>query len=170
MMRRKVSRIQLLGLALLAALLALLVAGCDKVTGGGQFISDGYVQSDFPTYGDPVSFGFTAQPTDAYGDAKGQVTFVDKTVGANMHASLQFTDPGGGYPFVEYWGYGTLRANFTRGGINKIINWDVYAAAYDGNGDGNPDYVIFAITDPSDGFTVAWSGEVINGNVVVHNK
>jgi hypothetical protein len=167
-MRQTKRWLHILAVAWLAALLALLVAGCNKVTGGGQFIADGNVFSDFDTTGDRVSFGLTAQPTDAYGDAKGQVTFVDKTVGANMHGSLQFTDPVGGDPFAAYAGYGTLRANFTHGGINKIVDWDVYVAAYDGNGDGNPDYVVFQITEPISGFTVGWSGEVINGNVVVH--
>jgi len=169
---------RILGVALLAALLALLVAGCSKVTGGGQFVSAGIGEAsaeiayvlglftDVDTTGDKVSFGFTAQPTDAYGDAKGQVTLTDKTFGIAVSAALTFTFDGSG-PVASYAGEGTAKAN-QMGGPGKLSQWDIFVFAYDGNGDGQPDYVEVLLVDPNSGFFLAWSGEVVHGNIVVH--
>jgi hypothetical protein len=164
--------------ALFAALVALVVAGCNKVTGGGQFYSLGIgnvsiaVAEEFgivpglDTTGDLVTFGLTAQ-TDANGNAKGQLTLVDKAVAANVHADLDLTIDESGSPVVTYFGEGTARAN-QMGGSGKVSQWDVFVVAYDGSGDGQPDYAEVMIWDPNSGLAIAWSGYIQNGNIVVH--
>ena len=165
-MRRTTRKVQLLGAAALAAVLLALVAGCTKVTGGGQFIADG--SFDQLTAGDRVTFGLTAQPTDDSGGAKGQLTFVDQTRGVTVHADLNLTDAGADSYEAEYVGDGTARVDFRGPGNkgNNVSDWSivVYAA------EGNPDYVVFLLFDSDFTPVMAWSGDVQNGNVTVHEK
>jgi len=168
--RRKVQRkVPLLGLALAAVLLTLL-AGCTKVTGGGQFIADG--SFDPRTQGDKVTFAFTGQPTDAEGNAKGQLTFLDQTMGVTVHADLNLTDSGSDPHEAGYLGEGTARID-VRGRGNKTSDGSIFVYVVNGHpgepGEPDyPDYVVFFLFDDSFMPVVAWSGEVQNGNVTVH--
>jgi hypothetical protein len=177
--------------ALLAALLALLVAGCNQVTGGGQFVSQGVgevsaeiiegilanINPDIyvdDTVGDKVSFGVTAQPTkggeqDGEPTAKGQLTLVDQTQRINIHASLDFTVDTSDPSEVVYIGNGSASGN-AMGGPFKFSGWSVIVHAYDTDGNGSPDYVEVLLFDSEafPTFAAGWSGEVVHGNIVVH--
>jgi hypothetical protein len=151
------------GLAVAFGALVLAAAGCSKVTGGGGFSADGTI--DPTTAGDACTFGFNAQPTDAAGDAKGQLQFVDHSfqgVGLEIHAALNITAPPPNPPAVAgYAGNGT--ASVTYGGASVPGNWSVAVVAIDNN----PDYVVIVLFQ-DDTPVLAWSGPVTNGNITVH--
>jgi hypothetical protein len=158
-----------LGAIALAGLSVMLLVGCNKVTGGGGFITQG-VGGGVP--GDQCTLGFTAQPTDAAGDAKGQLQFVDHdmqglTDQVSIHSALNITlgtDPLNPN-LAGYVGLGTATVSID--GTDIGDNFSVATFAADG-GKGNPDQVLIALYDSNGNFLYEWDGLVTNGNIVVH--
>jgi len=108
------------------ALIPLLLSGCFKMTGGGQFsITSGSVTINDTAYdlgGDQATIAFVAQPIngtlDSFMDlAKGELQIVDRTSGILFHGVLNqtldssFSSPGD--TSGVYWGTGNIRIGNT---------------------------------------------------------
>ena len=147
---------RILGLAL--TLFVVLLMGCNKVTGGGTFVSDDIFLG--ATLGDKCTFAFSAQQVGTSGAAKGKVQLIDHTLKINVHADLNLTADGGDPNVAGYVGDGTATVKVD--GINIPGSFSVVAFAID-----NPDYVVLLLLLDGN-FVASWSGAVSGGNITVH--
>ncbi|MHC1765687.1 MAG: hypothetical protein AB9869_15545 [Verrucomicrobiia bacterium] len=158
-------------------LAALLVTGCDKITGGGRFVvSSGGIYlagSDTPVTdltGNKCTFTFTGQavPSDSEEDlvpAKGQVQLVDQTAGIVFHGTINETgnsryqelDPNS----VTYWGAdGRIKI-----GNNPFVAINGFQLSVNAPS-GSDASAFIAVT--LDGMTVLIEGVLEHGKVTIH--
>lgn len=150
--------------AILVAVLALGGTGCSKVTGGGKFINE-----TFPNYGNKITFGFNAHPTEPYDptivpeevDAQGHLTLTDHGTGTKIRGTFTGTWSWDSDTDATYFGTCTIN-----GTVVQPFNVTFHDSGEKGPNRGDGIIVRIGTTDYNG--LPTYAGTLNGGNIQVH--